>query len=183
MNVIKSILLLILCSSAFGQVKNNKQDIVITEPTSKKTKIPKTWKSLNVIQKEWIKVERDEKGYLIYDPCDGATPTIKLEKGYLVINSGFESEKFSYEKFTRLTDNNAFRLDVGNPETKTSFEVKAKIIDYKNGIVLWEFSSVRWLMTPAENKNSFRNIQNNCPKGKKKELKFLPIKETEFSGN
>jgi hypothetical protein len=178
MNILKTVFLLLICSAAYGQSKNDKSNITVTEPKSTNAKIHKTWKSLDAIQKEWIKIEQDEKGYLIYDPCDGATPTIKFDEGYIVINSGLESAKFNYEKFTRFTGNASFRLNAYNTESKTWFEIKAKIIDNKKGIVLWEFSGVKWLMTPIENKEKFRTIKNNCPTKKRKELKFLPVKET-----
>ncbi|HNP33592.1 MAG TPA: hypothetical protein PKN96_09890 [Flavobacterium sp.] len=178
MTPLKSILILLVFNITFGQAKKDNSNIVTTEPKSTNTRIPKNWKKLETIQKEWIKVEQDENGYLIYDPCDGATPTIKFDNGFIVLNSGLESEKFSYEKFTRLTGNNAFRLNAYNKESKTWFEIKARIIDNKKGIVLWEFSGVKWLMTPMEKKDNFRQIKNNCPKGKRKELKFLPVKET-----
>ena len=178
MNILKSIFLFIIFSSTYGQNKNDKQDIIVTEPKSTNTKIHQTWKSLSAIQKEWIKVEKDKNGYLIYDPCDGSNPTIKFDKGYLVINSTLESDKFSFEKFTRITGNKSFRLDAYNKENKTWFEIKAKIIDNKNGIVLWELSNVKWLMTPIENRDKFRQIKNNCPREKKSELKFLPVTES-----
>ena len=178
MNILKSIFLLILFTSTYGQVKKEKLNIIVTEPKSTNTKIPQTWKTLNSIQKEWIKVEKDEKGYLIYDPCDGTTPTIKFDKEYIIINSIWESEKFSFEKFTRITGNKSFRLDAYNKETKTWFEIKAKIIDNKKGIVLWQFGDAKWLMTPIENKEKFRKINNDCIHNKTKELRFLPVKET-----
>ena len=177
MKILKSLFFLIIFSSAHGQIKSDK-DIIVNEPKSTNTKIPKTWKSLNSIQSNWIKVEQDEKGYLIYDPCDGSTPTIKFDNGYIIINSSLESEKFSFEKLTRITGNKSFRLDSYNKENKTWFEIKAKIIDNKKGIVLWEFSGIKWLMTPIENKEKFRQIKNNCIRKKRSELKFFPIKES-----
>ena len=151
-------------------------DLTITYPKINHREIPKTWKSLNAIQKDWIKVEKDKDGYLIYQPCDGKTETVKLEGARLTINWRIEdSQKFELEKFTRLTENNAFRADGHDVENKIGFEIKARIVDYKNGIVLWEFNGNKWLMTPKENFKSFRIIKNNCKTQKKKELDFLPI--------
>lgn len=155
--------------------KNIEQDITITYPKINLRKIEKNWKSLNAIQKEWIKVEKDKEGYLIYEPCDGNTETIKFENGSININWRIEGEKYNYEKFTRMTGNNSFRLDAYIIESQKSFEVSAKIVDSENGIVLWEFDGVKWLMTPKENYKSFRIVKNNCKTEKKKELEFLPI--------
>ena len=155
--------------------QNAELDLIITHPKVNQREIPKTWKSLKSIQKDWIKVEKDKDGYLIYQPCDGKTETVKLD-GNLTINWKLEdSQVFELEKFTRLTGNDAFRADCYSVKDKVGFELKAKIIDYKKGIVLWEIKDIKWLMTPKENSNSFRIIKNNCVTEKKKELDFLPI--------
>lgn len=82
------------------EVVENKKDetnITITLPKINLREIPKTWKSLNAIQKEWIKLEKDKDGYLIYEPCDGNTENIKFEKPGIVINYRIESEKYDYD--------------------------------------------------------------------------------------
>jgi hypothetical protein len=158
------------------QNENAELDITITYPKMNLSQIPKTWESLNSIQKTWIKVEKDKNGYLIYKPCDGETETVKLEGANLIINWRIDnSQKFELEKFTRLTNNDAFRGDAYDVQNKIGFEIKAKIVDYQNGIVLWEFNGNKWLMTPKEKSDSFRIIKNNCKTEKKKELDFLPI--------
>ena len=160
------------------QKENSKPDITTTYPKINRREIAEAWKSLNAIQKDWIKVEMDKDGYLIYQPCDGKTETIKLEGACLRINWKIENpQKFDLEKFTRLTENNAFRADGYDSENKMGFEIKARIVDYKNGIVLWEFNGNRWLMTPKENFKTFRIVKNNCKSEKKKELDFFPIED------
>jgi hypothetical protein len=157
--------------------RNTELDLKITYPKINHREIPQTWKSLDAIQKDWIKVEKDKDGYLIYQPCDGKTETVKLD-GRLTINWRIEEpQKFELEKFTRLTENKEFRADAYDIENKIGFEIKARIVDYKNGIVLWEFNGIKWLMTPKENFKSFRIIKNNCETEKRKELEFLPIEE------
>ena len=159
------------------QIENLALNITTTYPKINQRKISKTWKSLNAIQKEWIKVEKDKDGFLIYEPCDGNTETIKFENGNILINWRIEGEKFNYEKFTRKTGNTSFRLDASGIESKQNFEINAKIVDYKNGIVLWEFDGIKWFMTPRENYKSFRIIKNNCETEKKNELEFKPIED------
>ena len=158
-----------------NEKQNTELDLTITYPKIKLTEIPKTWKSLDAIQKDWIKVEKDKDGYLIYQPCDGETETLKLD-GRLTLNWRFEdTQTFELEKFTRLTKNDAFRADCYDVENRIGFEIKVKIVDNKNGIALWEINGNKWLMTPKENIKSFRIIKNNCETEKKKELDFLPI--------
>lgn len=159
-----------------NEKQNTELDLTTTYPKTNNREIAKTWKSLKAIQKDWIKVEKDKDGYLIYQPCDGETETIKLEGARLTINWRFEDAQiFELEKFTRLAKNDAFRADCYDVKNKIGFETKAKIVDYKNGIALWEINGNRWLMTPKENFKSFRIIKNNCETEKKKELDFLPI--------
>jgi hypothetical protein len=150
--------------------KEEKLDLIITEPKSNNTEIPSYWSSLSAIQKEWIEVEKDKDGYLIYEPCDGTTPTIKLDRGKLIIRPQIEFEKeYEYDKFTRITGNKSFRMD-----TKIG-EIKAIIFDSKKGLVLWEISGEKKLMTPIEKSENFRHIKNNRPDRKRKELRFDTI--------
>ena len=164
-------------SQSTAKRENSELNLTTTQPKINLRKIPKTWKSLSAIQQEWIKVEKDNHGYLIYEPCDGSTETIKFEKGFLMINGRIEGDRYYYEKFTLINGNSSFRLDASNLESKEGFEIKAKIVDYKNGIVLWELNEEKWLMTPKENFKSFRIIKNNCKTEKKPELQFLPIED------
>lgn len=155
--------------------KKNELSLTITYPETNNRAIPETWQNLKSIQKEWIKVEKDKDGYLIYEPCDGLTERIKFEKGNLIINWRIEKKQiFEYDKFTRLIGNKAFRLDAKDVENKIGFEIKASVLDFKNGIVLWKFDNKKWLMTPIENIKKFRVIKNNCETGKKTEMEFLP---------
>jgi hypothetical protein len=155
-------------------MKTPQLDLTITYPKINHREIPKTWISLKAIQNEWIKVEIDKDGYLIYQPCDGSTATIKFEKGEILINWGIEVQNYYIEKFTRIIGNTSFRLDASVNGQK-SFEIKVRIVDYINGIVVWEFNGEKWLMTPKENYKYFRIIKNNCITEKRPELSFLPI--------
>ena len=82
--------------SCIGQTKINENEntnfnITTTYPKINLRKIDKTWNSLNAIQKDWIKVEKDKNGYLIYQPCDGETETIQIEGAQLTINWRIEN--------------------------------------------------------------------------------------------
>ena len=170
-NLIGLISFLLFCT--FGLIAQEPDSITETYASIKNKGIPATWSSLKAIQHDWIKIEKDEKGYLIYDPCDGGTPTIHLENGQITINWQLEGESYSYEKFTRIKGNNAFRLTAYR-ESGT-FDVYCKIYDAKNGIVCWEFEGQKWYMTTLENAKAFRTVHNNCPYEKKRELEFEPF--------
>lgn len=152
---------------------SEKLELTITRPQSENRQISKIWKTRSDIQKKWIKVEKDENGYLIYEPCDGETPTISLNNDSIYIKWQIEPAfKFYRDKFTLITGKKSFRMDAYDKQNNTTFDVVAKIVDSKNGLVLWEFNDEKWLMTPIENIEKFRHIKNNCPNFKRGELHF-----------
>lgn len=169
----KTLLQLLFIVASFALQAQEPDSITITYPTIKNKGIPASWSSLKAIQNDWIKIEKDSLGYLIYDPCDGGTPTIHLENGHLTINWQLEGESSSIDKFTRIKGNNAFRLTAYRDNI--GFDVYCKIYDAKKGIVFWEFEGQKWFMTTIENARAFRTVHNNCPFEKKHELEFEPI--------
>lgn len=175
---------------AFEQSKNSKNlgdtiiisanyPSIIKEVSGLKgdVKINQKWNSLVEIQKEWIKVEKDKKGYLIYEPCDGRIPTIKfLKNSEIEVDYGIDEPiAYGYDKFTRFIGNSSFMLGVFNEDKKQPQEFTCKIIDAKNGIVLWEFDGFKWMMTPKQNEKYFRKIINECYE-KAGEIEFETIK-------
>jgi hypothetical protein len=133
-----------------------------------------TWTSLNDIPKKWTKLERDSIGYLLYKPCDGGTPVISIDSGYVTIYWQLDApDKLPIEKFTRLKGNKAFYINAGNQNTRIDFT--AEIKDSKQKLILWTFGDNKWIMTPFDNRNNFRFIDNPCPTEMKPEKQFLPI--------
>ena len=148
-------------------------DLKTTPAKPGSRKIPARWKSLQAIQKDWIGVEKDKKGYLIYDPCCGTTNTISFKDGSLFIKWWMEDAyEFRYEKFTRVTGNKSFRMDAVQENLEMQTEIIATIYDNEEGLVLWQFGDHQWLMTPLENVQKFRHIKNNCPDYKRHEITF-----------
>lgn len=151
-------------------------DLIVTQPKSGNRQISPTWNDLDAIQKNWIEVKKDEEGYLIYEPCDGDTRQISFKDGFLYIKWQLEpAYKFSYEKFTRRSGNKSFQLEAYEKETKTSSILMAEIVDYKNGLVMWNVNGEKWLMTPIENSEKFRHVKNNCPDYKRNEVTFAEV--------
>ena len=166
----------LLIFNCFSQ-KTETDTITITQPKTTNKGIAKSWESMKAFQYKWIKVEKDEKGYLIYDPCEGNPPTISIEDGRIIIDYNVEEPlSYSIEKITRLKGNKAVFISCFREADNKQIDIECKIFDTKNGLVCWEFEGHKWYMTPYENSNSFRQIINNCPLNKKKELTFIKIK-------
>ena len=134
----------------------------------------KTWESLDEIKIKWIKVERDSLGYLVYEPCNGETPMIIIDSEYLKIHWQLEDpRKLAIKKITRLTGSSSFYISASDKYGNMEFTAIMK--DGKQKLVLWTFGEIKWVMTPYENKNMFRQIDNPCPTERKPEIQFLPI--------
>ncbi len=133
-----------------------------------------SWTSLKDIPTKWIKLERDSLGYLVYTPCDGETPAISIDSGYITIYWQLDApEKLSIEKFTRLKGNKAFYINAFDGTDNTEFNVEIK--NGKKHIILWTFGDFKWVMTPFEYKSTFRQVNNPCPTEMKPEKEFLPV--------
>ena len=133
-----------------------------------------TWNSLRDIPRKWIMVERDSIGYLVYDPCDGGTPMISIDSGYVAVYWVLDApRKLVVNKFTRLTGNRSFFIDAADEYGNIVFTATLK--DEKQNLVLWTFDDFKWVMTPFENKDSFRLVDNPCPNEMKPEKQFLPV--------
>ncbi len=135
-------------------------DSTIIQPKSENRKIPKSWKSLGSIQQSWIEVEKDKNGYFISQPCNGKTPTLKLVKGDVVVESKQSTEGvYLINKFTRTTSCTGLMIDVYPGNGKEIDIITAQIIEPENGIVLWTIGNQKMLMTPVENAVNFRQIK------------------------
>jgi len=133
-----------------------------------------TWESLDEIPAKWIMVERDSLGYLVYEPCNGGTPMITIDSGYVTVYWQLEApSKFAINKFTRLKGNKSFYISAGGEDGNLEFTAFMK--DDNQNLVLWTFGDFKWVMTPYENKKMFRQIDNPCPTEMKPEKQFLPV--------
>ena len=154
--------------------KNKKLNIIETNPTSPIKPFQKDWARKNIPQK-WIEIKKDEKGYLIYQPCEGNTVTIDFNanSGIEIINQ-LEIKKIEYDIRDEINSDAKFFINFSKNK-KQVFEIEATEYDSKNQIALFKIENRYFLMTPFENKDSFRKIQNMCVKEKVDELEFLPI--------
>lgn len=165
----------ISCQQKNGGYKKEKLKIVETKPTKTITPFKEKW-ARGKIATKWIRVEKDKKGYLIYEPCDGNTPSIDFtkNKNLVEINYNLESENIDYEYITYIQNDNNLFIDISkNKKNIKSFRIKE--FDSKNQLVTIEFDGIKWLMTPFENIDCFRKLENVCKDHKVSELEFSPI--------
>jgi len=130
------------------------------------------WRDLEAFPSDWIKVERDSLGFLIYEPCDGSTPRIVIADNR--ISAWCWVEECSNCEINRMVfDGNSATIEGNNDRVNTHFYIETK--DEEQGLALWTFENFKWLMTPLENKMNFRQVHNPCPDQKIPEKTFLPL--------
>lgn len=151
----------------------------------------KKWSNFNDFPKDWVMLERDSLGYLVYYPCDGSTPQIKINKDTLTIQWQNEEQKTLIEKFTRVTDDKFFIKCWGTIAGEDLLELptinfEVRVVDRKRKLVHWKWvrdfkppvyirDSTSWIMTPIDFIDDFRKVDNPCETMKKPEKEFLPI--------
>ena len=80
----------------------------------------------------------------------------------------------NYDIREDINSDNKFFIDFSK-DKNTIAKIEAKEYDSKNQIALFKIHNQHYLMTPFENKDSFRKLENKCEKEKVSELEFLPI--------
>ena len=157
--------------------------LIIIFSCSRKT--DNNWKENSELFGTWINLERDDKGYLIYGPCDGNNNFIILTKDNVIYDLGHESpDTLKVDSIRILKTTNEIEFS----STHDFYSIKSilKIIDFDKKLYL-----LKWELTPKNNKNDlrkgkmmmtrkeyekdFRFIDNPCDYGKIHEKEFLPI--------
>jgi hypothetical protein len=141
------------------------------------------WKSLDKVHRNYTMVQRDNQGYLIYQPGNDIIPTIQLTGGYVTIRMNkSDSLKLSIDKFTREEGNKSFFIYAADKNVEGEFI--ARIVDPIRKLVLWKFyidnrknngekKIYTWLMIPGDYKKELRQVI--MPKGTDAKTNFLPI--------
>lgn len=149
--------------------------------------LPEEWSSISDIEGIWTTLERDHEGYLVYKPCNGITPRIKIEDQKMVVYWKLEGlNKFVIESAKIVNDKKVklFAHNLDNKNISAVFTID--IADSQRNLVLWEFTinwplyqgdvtTYKWVTTRKEYENKFRQVDHSCPNGLVKELDFLPI--------
>ncbi|SHK43852.1 hypothetical protein [Epilithonimonas mollis] len=152
-----------------------KQNIIEINPKTSIKPFEKNWANKNIAE-QWIEIKKDKKGYLIYQPCDGNTFFIdwKTQPGIVEIRYQIEPEFIKYDIREDINSTNKFFIDFSK-DKKQILQIKVTGYDLNYQIALFKIDDKSYLMTPFENKDSFRKIENKCKKEKVSELEFLPI--------
>ncbi len=128
--------------------------------------------------KSWTQLSKTQNGFVVYDPCDGSTPTIKLNNFFLSINGQHESKEHSIEKFTRLSDS-SYHITCDNSE----LSIVVKWLDRSKSKALWTIKLnnslsthiYKMVMCPTILSHKFRFIDNPCSTEKIGEEEFLSV--------
>lgn len=187
---------ILLITSAFScsHVKKNKNETIIADTLTKTIDtisknqtnyFPIKWTNISDVNDSWISLERDDKGYLIYKPCNGSTPRIVIDSGVIAIHWQLDApDKFRIEKFTAVKDPQGILFSGYNHEIQAQF--MAEVVNPQSKLVLWTWTTYwdkapgekgeyKWLTTPAKFEKEFRVVDNPCPTEMKVEKQFLPI--------
>ena len=125
---------------------------------------------------KWTRLERNENGYVVYQPCDGSTPTIVIKNSTLTMNWQLEPDEHILKDIFRISDT-TFEISCDNSQ----FNIKVKWLDKEKTKALWKFqymgdsNIIKWVMCPTKLKNKFPYVDNPCPAGMKLEKIFLPV--------
>ena len=157
--------------------------LIITFSCSRK--IDNNWKENSELFGTWVNLERDNEGYLIYDPCDGNNNFVTITKDNVIYDIGHEGPdtlKFKYIKILKTSNEIEFLGTLKYSSTKSTM----KIIDFDKKLYLlkWELKLKNYpdeirkgkmMMTRKEYEKDFRFIDNPCDYERIPEKEFLPI--------
>jgi len=150
---------------------------------SKKTN--NNWEKKSELFGIWINLERDGKGYLVYDPCDGNNNFVTINKNFVIYDLGQESpDTLKIDSIKILESLNEIEFSA----THEFYSIKSimKVIDIENKLYLfkWELTPKnsqgilrrgKMMMTRKNYEKHFRFVDNPCDNEKIPEKVFLPI--------
>ena len=143
------------------------------------------WNNKSEVFGNWIKLERDNKGYLIYNPCNGNNNFININNDFAIFN--LSQELPDTLKVNDIKVSNSLR-EIVFSTTHEFYNINSslKIIDFDKKLYLLKWKLItksnnniqregKMMVTKSNYSKSFRLINNPCNKEKTTELKFLPI--------
>ncbi len=127
-------------------------------------------------------MSRSETGYVVYEPCDGNTPTVDFDSLQIKISTRIEEPiVLKMGNFHKLNKDQFYTESEDGKLT-----VKMSLVKPELNLWLFEWSmtwpplaggteSFRWIMTTKANSKKFPVVKNPCPTQKIHEKQFLPI--------
>ena len=136
------------------------------------------WRSLSDLNGEWIELERDHKGYFIYNPCDGETPKIFIKNDSIVLKYQIEApSKLEIEKYSVTPD--SIILKTASENLKADFIFK--IVEPNANYILFKWDYPKYknrgkkIITRSDLGKKFRTVNNPCDNEKVPDQIFLPV--------
>lgn len=141
------------------------------------TKIPENWESINDLQGEWVNIERDSTGYLLYEPCDGQTPGIVVSNDSLILRHQLEEPTaLPIEKVSISGD--SITINTSSNILTAEFIFKLVEPNAEHILLKWKYmdgSRGKQVITKKELAKNLRKVENPCEKEKVPEYQFLPV--------
>tara|TARA_R110002126_G_scaffold259518_1_gene402473 strand:- start:2062 stop:2781 length:720 start_codon:yes stop_codon:yes gene_type:complete len=141
---------------------------------SKKHKKKKVY--LKGFPRYWISLKKLNNEFVIYEPCDGNTPSYEFNENSVLFYHQIETDADLVSELKKLRENEiALELNTIPQKTKSEkAELTIKPTEFKNVYELtYSFDKVvsKQFVTPKNNVSEFDIIVNNCPKMKRREFK------------
>ena len=136
------------------------------------------WTSIDDLIGIWTELQRDNKGYLHYIPCDGETPGIEITKDSVLLIPQLENPiAFRIDQFSIERDS----LSITASSKELNAVLTFKVVDPKEQQLL-----LKWYFPKSQNRGkqiltrnqllvNYRSVDNTCVTEKRPELQFLPI--------
>lgn len=138
----------------------------------------KQWNSLNDLNGNWVEIERDKKGYFLYDPCDGKTPEIIIDNYSILLKHQIEEPtRFVITEYN--ITNNSIIIN-GKFETLEA-EFIFKIVNQKQSLILFKWNYPMFknqgkkVITKLQLAKKLRVVEDPCDIEKVPEQDFLPV--------
>jgi len=140
---------------------------------SKKHKPKKVY--LKGFPRHWISLKKLNNEFVIYEPCDGNTPSYEINENSVLFFHQLEADADLISELKKLRENEiALELNTIPQKTKSEkAELTIKPTEFKNVYELaYSFDKVvsKQYVTPNDKVSEFDIIVNNCPTMKRMEF-------------
>ena len=136
------------------------------------------WRNVSDLNGEWTELERDQKGYFIYNPCDGETPKISITNDSIVLKHQIETPtELRIEKYSVTPDS----IILKTSSEYLNAELIFKIVERNANYILFKWyypeykNRGKQIITRSNLAQNFRTVNNPCDNEKVPDQEFLPI--------
>src|SRR6478752_5010928 len=121
------------------------------------TPLPESWEQ-NTFPEVWVKLEKDKKGYIVYEPCEGSTSGIVVKKDTLHMDWQLESQTHMIRKFEKIDKDHyvihcyGVVMEGAVVHGVSARDYEVTVIDRERKLVRWdaitleEHDTVSWTM-------------------------------------